>query len=110
MQHCCAVVVQDSLFFSDSKSCPTKKNCARYDEHFALVRTARSETTYCSYKSFSGIFSACEDHCWIRNKSTPYLSEKKVLLDLLTEIGFCGDSLGLIMGDMCWDGIEQRGT
>ena len=26
------------------------------------------------------------------------------------EIGFCGNSLGLIMGEMCWDGIEQRGT
>ena len=22
----------------------------------------------------------------------------------------CGNSLGLIMGDMCWGGIEQRGT
>ena len=29
---------------------------------------------------------------------------------LLMEIGFCGNSLGLIMGDMCWDCIEQRGT
>ena len=29
---------------------------------------------------------------------------------LLMEIGFCGNSLGLIMGEMCWDGIEQRGT
>ena len=28
---------------------------------------------------------------------------------LLTEIGFCGNSLGLVMGEMCWDGIEQRG-
>ena len=26
------------------------------------------------------------------------------------EIGFCGNSLGLIMGDLCWDGMEQRGT
>ena len=26
------------------------------------------------------------------------------------EYVFCGNSLGLIMGDMCWDGIEQRGT
>ena len=26
------------------------------------------------------------------------------------EIGFCGNSLGLIMGEMCWDSIEQRGT
>ena len=29
---------------------------------------------------------------------------------MLTEIGFCGNSLGFIMGEMCWDGIEQRGT
>ena len=29
---------------------------------------------------------------------------------VLTEIGFCGNSLGLIMGEMCWDGLEQRGT
>ena len=29
---------------------------------------------------------------------------------MLMEIGFCGNSLGLIMGDMCWDSIEQRGT
>ena len=29
---------------------------------------------------------------------------------VLREIGFCGNSLGLIMGDMCWDGIGQRGT
>ena len=29
---------------------------------------------------------------------------------MLTEIGFCGNSLGLITGEMCWDGIEQRGT
>ena len=29
---------------------------------------------------------------------------------VLTEIGFCGNSLGLIMGEMCWDGIEQRGN
>ena len=29
---------------------------------------------------------------------------------MLMEIGFCGNSLGLIMGEMCWDGIEQRGT
>ena len=29
---------------------------------------------------------------------------------VLMEIGFCGNSLGLIMGEMCWDGIEQRGT
>ena len=26
------------------------------------------------------------------------------------EIGFCGNSLGLIMGDMCWDGSGQRET
>ena len=26
------------------------------------------------------------------------------------EIGFCGNSLGLIMGEMCWDSNEQRGT
>ena len=26
------------------------------------------------------------------------------------EIGFCGNSLDLIMGEKCWDGIEQRGT
>ena len=30
--------------------------------------------------------------------------------EMLMEIGFCGNSLGLIMGEMCWDGIEQRGT
>ena len=29
---------------------------------------------------------------------------------VLTEIGFCGNSLGLIMGDIWWDGIEERGT
>ena len=29
---------------------------------------------------------------------------------VLMETGFCGNSLGLIMGEMCWDGIEQRGT
>ena len=29
---------------------------------------------------------------------------------VLTEIGFCGNSLSLFMGKMCWDGIEQRGT
>ena len=29
-------------------------------------------------------------------------------IGVLMEIGFC--ALGLIMGEMCWDGIEQRGT
>ena len=29
---------------------------------------------------------------------------------LLMELGFCGNSLGLIMGEMCWDGVEQSGT
>ena len=29
---------------------------------------------------------------------------------LLMEIGFCGNSLDLIMSEMCWDGIEQRET
>ena len=31
-------------------------------------------------------------------------------IKVLMEIGFCGNSSCLIMGDMCWDGIEQRGT
>ena len=29
---------------------------------------------------------------------------------VLTEVAFCGNSLGLIMGEMCWDGIEQGVT
>ena len=29
---------------------------------------------------------------------------------MLVEIVFCGNSLGHIQCDMCWDGIRQRGT
>ena len=35
---------------------------------------------------------------------------KSLKMEMLMEIGFCRNSLCLIMGDMCWDGIEQRGT
>ena len=42
----------------------------------------------------------------LRRKTLQSSSPRGVLM----EIGFCGNSLGLIMGDMCWDGIEQRGT
>ena len=59
----------------------TPQNCSRDDEKFAKARATRSETMCSSDNSLLEFIGAREDFRWNHDKSSPYRSEAKEIVE-----------------------------